>query len=257
VDNPLVAVLFRILHVVPLRRASDEVGNSTRIPVDRSRNREAFSEIIDLLRRGEAVLIFPEGKSHNEFGLEPLKSGLARLAIQARDKGAVKGLRILPLGLVFEDKGTPGSTVGARIGNAIEMDTWPGADHSALTDEIANRLRAVSEEAGLPAKQDDALEQRRNSIKEQLIALAAWWGRLTHEMPVRIARNMALNRSNNADEPAMLTILFGVGLVLITYVIQLTIVGILGHSIWIGFFYLVGLLAGAYWAAFEQHPRRY
>jgi hypothetical protein len=76
-------------------------------------------------------------------------------------------------------------------------------------------------------------------------------------MPVRIARNMALNRSNNADEPAMLTILFGVGLVLITYVIQLTIVGILGHSIWIGFFYLVGLLAGAYWAAFEQHPRRY
>jgi 1-acyl-sn-glycerol-3-phosphate acyltransferase len=257
VGNPLVALVFRMLHVVPLRRASDEAKSPDRFPIDRSRNREAFSEIVDLLQRGGAVLIFPEGKSHNEFGLEPLKSGLARLALQARDKGAVRGIRILPLGLVFEDKGTPGSTVGARIGEAIEMDTWPGADHSALTEEIADRLRAVSEEAGLPPKRDDSQIQDGNSAREKLIALAAWWGRLTHQIPVRIARNIALSRSTNADEPAMLTILFGVGLVLVTYVIHLTIVGVLAHSIWIGFLYLAGLLAGAYWAAFEQHPRRY
>jgi len=256
-DNPLVALVFGILHVVPLRRASDEATSSSRFPIDRARNREAFSEIVDLLRRGGAVLIFPEGKSHNEFGLEPLKSGLARLALQARDKGAVKGIRILPLGLVFEDKGTPGTAVGARVGEAIEMDTWRGTDHSVLTEEIAERLRAVSEEAGLPPKVDDSREQSPDSFREQLIALAAWWGRLTHQMPVRIARSMAVNRSTNADEPAMLTILFGIGLVLVTYIIQLTIVGVLAHSIWIGFFYLVGLLAGAYWAAFEQHPRRY
>jgi hypothetical protein len=68
---------------------------------------------------------------------------------------------------------------------------------------------------------------------------------------------MAVKRSTNADEPAMLTILFGIGLVLVTYVIHLTIVGALGHSIWIDFLYLMGLLTGAYWAAFEQHPRRY
>lgn len=257
VDNPLVAFVFRILHVVPLRRASDETTNPNRPPIHRSRNREAFNEIVDLLRRGGAVLIFPEGKSHNEFGLEPLKSGLARLALQARDKGAVNGISILPLGLVFEDKGSPGSAVGARIGMAIEMDTWPGRDHNVLTAEIANRLRAVSEAAGLPLKEDDVREPSRNAIKEQLIALAAWWGRLTHQMPVRIARNIAVSRSTNADEPAMFTILFGIGLVLVTYIIHLTIVGVLAHSIWIGFFYLAGLLAGAYWAAFERHPRRY
>ncbi len=256
-DNPLIALLFRILHVVPLRRVSDEARNSSRFPIDRSRNREAFSEIVDLLRRSGAVLIFPEGKSHNEFGLEPLKTGLARLALQARDEGAIKGIRILPLGLVFEDKGTPGTAVGAWIGEAIEMDTWSGADHTALTEEIADRLRAVSEEAGLPPKEYSSHEQRRDSVKERLIALAAWWGRLTHQTPVRIARNMAVSRSTNADEPAMLTILFGIGLVLVTYIIHLTIVGALAHSVWIDLIYLVGLLTGAYWAAFEQHPRRY
>ena len=256
-DNPLIAFVFRILHVVPLRRTSDEARQQNGLPVDRSRNREAFSEIISLLRQGGAVLIFPEGKSHNEFGLEPLKTGLARLALQARDEGGIEGIRILPLGLVFEDKGAPGTAVGVRVGKAIEMDSWSAADHTALTEEIANRLRGVSEIAGLPPQQNSSRAQGKDSIKERLIASAAWWGRLTHQTPVRIARSMAVKRSTNADEPAMLTILFGIGLVLVTYVIHLTIVGALGHSIWIDFVYLVGLLTGAYWAAFEPHPRRY
>jgi 1-acyl-sn-glycerol-3-phosphate acyltransferase len=255
-DNPFIAFVFRILHVVPLRRVSDEVRKQNSAPVDRSRNREAFSEIVNLLEQGGAVLIFPEGKSHNEFGLEPLKTGLARLALQARDEG-IKGIRILPLGLVFEDKGTPGSAVGARIGKTIDMDSWVVPDHNVLTEEIANRLRAVSEIAGLPRKEGNSHEPQKDSLKERLIASAAWWGRLTHQTPVRIARTLAVKRSTNADEPAMLTILFGIGLVLVTYAIHLAIVGALGHSIWIDFIYLLGLLTGAYWAAFEQHPRRY
>jgi hypothetical protein len=226
-------------------------------PDDRSRNRESFRELIDLLAGSGAVLIFPEGKSHNELGLEPLKTGLARLALQARDEAAIEGIRVLPIGLVFEDKGTPGTVVGARIGEAIEMDTWPDSDHTNLTEEIANRLRAVSEEAGLPVKDHSTNQSSDDSVKERLIALAAWWGRLTHQIPVRIARTMAVRRSTNADEPAMLTILFGIGLVLLTYAIHLTIVGAIAHSFWIGCIYLMGLLVGAYWAAFEPHPRRY
>jgi len=256
-DNPLIAFIFRVLQVVPLRRVSDEARKSNGSPVDRARNKDAFREIVDLLARNGAVLIFPEGKSHNEFGLEPLKTGLARLALQARDDNAIKGIRILPLGLVFEDKGTPGSAVGARIGEAIEMDKWQGEDHKALTEEIANRLRAVSEEAGLPPKRSISSDQKADSMKERVISVAAWWGRLTHQMPVRMARKMAVRRSTNADQPAMLTILFGLGLVLVTYAVHLTIVGALAHSFWIGLIYLIGLLVGAYWAAFEPHPRRY
>jgi 1-acyl-sn-glycerol-3-phosphate acyltransferase len=256
-ENPLIAFLFRLLHVVPLRRVSDEVGKANGSPVDRSRNREAFREITDLLAQNGAILIFPEGKSHNELGLEPLKTGLARLALQARDKDAIQGIQILPVGLVFEDKGTPGTVVGVRIGHAIEMDTWSGADHTELTAQIATRLRAVSEEAGLPPQQAKSAHRSPDSAKERFIAIAAWWGRLTHRTPVRLARTIAMSRSTNADEPAMLTILFGIGLVLVTYAIHLAIVGAIAHSLWVGVGYLAGLLIGAYWAAFEPHPRRY
>lgn len=256
-DNPMIGLIFRMLQVVPLRRVSDEARKSKGSPFDRSRNQIAFREIIALLKQNRAVLIFPEGKSHNKFGLEPLKTGLARLALQARDECAVTGLRILPLGLVFENKGVPGTVVGARFGEVIEVDTWPDASHVTLTEEIATRLRAVSEAAGLPSKGRDSPEKSRSSVRERLIAVAAWWGRLTHRTPVRIARSIAVRRSTHADEPAMLTILFGIGLVLLTYAIHLTIVGALAHSIWIAGIYLISLLAGAYWAAFEQHPRRY
>jgi 1-acyl-sn-glycerol-3-phosphate acyltransferase len=256
-DNPLIAILFKMLHVVPLRRVSDEVRKQNGLPVDRSRNTKAFEEIFKLLERDGALLIFPEGKSHNEAGLEPLKTGLARVALQARDECGITGLRILPLGLVFEDKGTPSTAVSAHVGAVIEMDSWRGTDHTILTQEIADRLRAVSEDAGLPQTDFIQAEEGSDNLRERVIALAAWWGRLTHELPVRLARSIAVKRSTDADQPAMFTILFGIGLVLVTYVIHLTIVGMVVHSFLFDLLYLAGLLSGAYWAAFQQHPRRY
>jgi 1-acyl-sn-glycerol-3-phosphate acyltransferase len=255
-ENPLVALLFRILGVVPLRRVSDEGGKSNGASPDRSRNTEAFREILDLLEQRRAVLIFPEGKSHNEAGLEPLKTGLARLALRARDERSIKGVTILPLGLIFEDKGAPGTIVGACVGEPIEMDSWPATDHAGLTKEIARRLRGVLEEAVLPLAERVDVRQRRASLKERLITLAASWGRFTHQFPVRIARSIAVKRSTDADQPAMLTIMFGIGFVLLTYAIHLAIVGMLVHSVWIDCLYFAGLLIGAYWAAFEEHPRR-
>ena len=256
-DNPFIALLFRMLHVVPLRRVSDEVRKQNGLPVDRSRNAQAFAEIFNLLERNGALLIFPEGKSHNEAGLEPLKTGLARVALQARDEHGITGLRILPLGLVFEDKGTPGSAVGAHVGTAIEMDSWRGSDHTMLTQEIADRLRTVSEDAALPQKESGEIKESANTIRERAIAVAAWWGRLTHELPVQMARRTAVKHSTDADEPAMFTIMFGVALVLLTYVVHLSIIGLVVHSLLFDLLYLIGLLSGAYWAAFQQHPRRY
>ncbi|MFL5529905.1 MAG: 1-acyl-sn-glycerol-3-phosphate acyltransferase [Gemmatimonadaceae bacterium] len=257
-DNPLIALLFRLIGVVPLRRASDEINKRIASPPDRARNAGAFREIMKLLYHGGAILIFPEGKSHDNVGLEPLKSGLARVALQARDEKSIRGIRILPLGLTFEDKATPASVVGVRVGDVIEMDSWVGSDHTMLTAEIARRLRSISEEAGLPiqgitnAARGDAARGRKG-----LIALAAAWGRLTHRLPIKLARKIAIRRSTNADQPAMFTIMFGIGFALITYAVHLAIIGALVHSLWIESLYVAGLLSGAYWAAFENRPRRY
>jgi hypothetical protein len=202
------------------------------------------------------VLIFPEGKSHNETGLEPLRSGLARLALQARDEMQIAGVRILPIGLIFENKSTPGSVVGVRVGDTIDLDSWSGQSAPGLTEEIARRLRSVSAEGDLPSPAPDK-DQHERMPSKVFVAMAAAWGHLTHRMPIRIARSLALRQGGDADQPAMLTMLFGITLVLFTYVIQIAVVGVLLHSFWISCLYLASLLIGAYWAAFEKHPRRY
>ena len=255
VDNPLLAALFRVVGVVPLRRVSDEVRKVKGGALGVSRNRDAFREILMTLRKRGAVLIFPEGKSHNETRLEPLRTGLARLALQARDEKKIGGLRILPVGLVFEDKATPGSVVGVRVSDPIEIDTWSGSDPLALTSEIARRLKSVSEEAGIPLTAP--AESNEGLTKRVLVRIAAAWGRATHELPIRLARRLALKQSTDADQPAMLTMMFGIGLVLLTYLLQIAVVGTLVRSFWICSLYLLSLLVGAYWAAFEKHPQHY
>jgi 1-acyl-sn-glycerol-3-phosphate acyltransferase len=254
-DNPLISLFFRMMHVVPLRRMSDELGHNADLPFNGLRNAGAFREILGVLNQNGAVLIFPEGKSHNEAGLEPLKTGLARIALQARDEAALSGLTILPMGLIFEDKGVPGTVVAVCIAEPIDMDTWHDGDRTNLTAEIAERLRSVSE-AGLPPEQPRSAERRKETIGERIISCAAWWGRATHQLPIRIARGLAVSRSTSADQPAMLTITFGIGLVILTYAAHLAIVGAITRSIWIDGLYLTGLVSGAYWAAFQRHPRR-
>jgi 1-acyl-sn-glycerol-3-phosphate acyltransferase len=254
-DNPLVAALFRTVGVIPLRRVSDEVRKASGAAQDASRNSNAFHEILMTLRKRGAVLIFPEGKSHNETGLEPLRTGLARLAVRARDEQNIVGLRILPVGLVFEDKATPGSAVDVHIADPIEMDSWNGSNPIALTSEIAKRLRSVSEKLALPVTAFAPRDE--TSPRKALVTLAAAWGRITHELPIRLARRLALKWSRDADQPAMLTMMFGTGLVLLTYLLQIAVVGTLVRSFWICSLYLASLLVGAYWAAFEKHPQHY
>lgn len=48
-------------------------------------NDAAFDHVATWLRRGGNILIFPEGTSHNEPHLTPLKTGAARMLLRARD----------------------------------------------------------------------------------------------------------------------------------------------------------------------------
>jgi 1-acyl-sn-glycerol-3-phosphate acyltransferase len=144
--NPLAGALLRWLGVVPLRRTSDEARSPASI--DPARNQGTFDAVHDALRRGGTVLIFPEGRSHDEPSLAPLKTGAARMALHARDAGDVAGLAIVPIGLTFERKEAPRSRVMVQVGEPILMEAWQApagaAAAEALTAEIDARLRAVT-----------------------------------------------------------------------------------------------------------------
>ncbi|HWH51880.1 MAG TPA: lysophospholipid acyltransferase family protein [Gemmatimonadaceae bacterium] len=150
--NPLANLLLRSLGVLPLQRASDLPAAGGR--VDPLRNRDTFRAVLAALGRGGAVLIFPEGKSHDEPALAPLKTGAARIAMQARDEGAAQRgselsqLAILPIGLTFERKDAPRSRVLVQVGEPIVAAGWQPQSGATAVDELTGaidaRLRALT-----------------------------------------------------------------------------------------------------------------
>ena len=115
-DNVFLAWLLSLVGVVPLRRAADETKKTASNPVDPSRNTGAFASLLAVLDQGGMILIFPEGKSHSEPTLAPLRTGVARIALEARGSRGINGIQIVPLGVNFEDKGNPGTAVLAEVG---------------------------------------------------------------------------------------------------------------------------------------------
>lgn len=177
--NPIGGRLLKWIGVVPLHRTSDvaELG----VRSDPMRNRDAFRSVRDALRGGGAVLIFPEGISHDEPALAPLKSGAARMALYAAGSGGVTDLEIVPIGLTFERKEEPRTRVLIQIGEPIVMSAWDAPAEKpadALTDEIETRLRAVT--MNFASVDDAARSFRLASVLAALFEDVPSIGRVDH-----------------------------------------------------------------------------
>src|SRR5262245_35656010 len=94
---PVIGFLVRALDSLPVYRRQDE-GE------DVSRNNETFVGARELLARGGTIGICPEGVSHNEPRLKPIKTGAARIALAAIATGEVRDLVIVPAGLYYTAK---------------------------------------------------------------------------------------------------------------------------------------------------------
>lgn len=148
-SNPLVGPFLRLIGALPVHRRQDGGG-------DPARNDRLFAASTATLRRGDAILIFPEGVSQPEPTLMPLRTGAARMLLAA-EADAVGPVTLLPVGLMFHEPGT--FRAGwALIAVGLPVET---ADLVALggtePEEAARRLTARLGEAlrGLLAEVDD------------------------------------------------------------------------------------------------------
>lgn len=145
-SHPVTRLVVLAVGIVPLKRRADEVEGDASAAA--ARNAEAFRDVVSTLGSGGMILIFPEGISHSAPQLAPLRTGCARMAIQARQSG-VTGVRIIPVGLTFEGKGSPRSRVVMQVGEALDVDTLvPDAGDadavSLLTGRLDEGLRSVT-----------------------------------------------------------------------------------------------------------------
>ena len=152
---PVIGYLVKALDSLPVYRRQDEGQDVTK-------NQETFVAARQLLANGGTIAICPEGVSHDEPGLRPIKTGAARIALAAVASDEVKDLKIVPAGLYYTSKtsfrssallyfGTPLTVTPVKL----ESDGSPPRDVvRQLSTEIERALREVI----LDARHEEALQ---------------------------------------------------------------------------------------------------
>ncbi|MHB1847282.1 MAG: lysophospholipid acyltransferase family protein, partial [Deltaproteobacteria bacterium] len=168
---PLVGALVRGAGCLPVYRRKDDA--------DPRQNQATFERARELLRTGGSIALFPEGTSHDDAKLRPIKTGAARIALgaaQALAQGPTPlPLFVVPAGLNYSDKGTFRSQALLVFGEPIRVEPQalgpdgepPREAALLLTAQIERGLAQVTLQAERPETLDAiAICERIFSLEE-------------------------------------------------------------------------------------------
>ncbi|HVS63715.1 MAG TPA: 1-acyl-sn-glycerol-3-phosphate acyltransferase [Thermoanaerobaculia bacterium] len=144
--NPLMWPLLWLAGAIPVYRRRPERAGAA--PGDSGRNDRTFRRATSLLAEGGAILIFPEGESHSDPRLKPLKTGAARIATAARLEHGLD-VPLLPMSLTFTRRGRFRSSVLVQVGRPVShrsasRESDPAAAVRELTEQVEEGLRAIT-----------------------------------------------------------------------------------------------------------------
>jgi 1-acyl-sn-glycerol-3-phosphate acyltransferase len=161
---PVVGAITRGFDSLPVYRHSDQGQGA-----DPKQNRDTFEQARDLLQRGGALALFPEGTSHSDPKLKPLKTGAARIALGSAALMS-QPLQIVPAGLYYTRKTTFRSRALLRYGDPFDV---PRVSLDANNEPDREEVRVLTERIGealagltLQAEQAEALRlvERAESV---------------------------------------------------------------------------------------------
>lgn len=144
-EQALVGTVLKGLGGLPVYRREDD-------PALMHLNDRTFDAAIEALQAGEAVQIYPEGRSHSEPAMARLRTGAARIALMAESRaGWSLGLRIQPVGLTYTRKhlfrGRAVAAFGAPLSVAPFREVYERDRRAAareLTLQVRERLEGLT-----------------------------------------------------------------------------------------------------------------
>ena len=137
---PLIGWIVQAFDAIPVYRKQDNTTGT---------NQETFARAREVLQRGGAIAIFPEGTTHDDPQLRALKTGAARIALGAN----VPALCVVPTGIYYTAKHVFRSSALVFFGEPIAVQPLvseaepPAAEVERLTAAIDEGLDAVTLQA--------------------------------------------------------------------------------------------------------------
>ena len=154
-DQLIVGTALRALGGLPVYRKQDD-------PELMHLNDRTFDAAIDALHAGSAVQIYPEGQSHSEPSLTPIRTGAARIALLAEAlRDWELGLSVQPVGLTYIKKDLFRGRVVATFGSAFsvaDLREHYEQDERAASRILTDRIQKHLEEVTLNVEDHEELE---------------------------------------------------------------------------------------------------
>ena len=153
---PVISYFVRALDSLPVYRHQDQGEDVTK-------NQETFAAAARWLAQGGTIGLCPEGISHDRPGLQPIKTGAARIALGAVSTGEVRDLKIVPAGLYYTAKTSFRSEALLYFGKPL--DVMPialdadGTPPRAAVRELSNAIEQSLREVMLDAQHEEALHK--------------------------------------------------------------------------------------------------
>lgn len=181
----IAAPLLNFLGVIPVHRREDGALTGD--------NLGTFDSAVEALAQGAVVAIFPEGTTHDDPSIRPIRTGVSRIAVEAAAAG-VDDLRIIPVGVSYEDKVSVRGRAIVHFGNPVPVPTGvalldaEGEPNHEVVRTLTSDLQAAIEEVTPTfASTEDALAL---GAAAQIALRAGTSG----SRPVPLARSAAVAR---------------------------------------------------------------
>lgn len=216
--NKKVSWFFRAVRIMPVYRTSEGAANL-------SENYKTFDACLYIFRQNGLVHIFSEGKCINEWHLQPLKKGTARLALKAWEEGIP--LKVIPVGINYSSFRRFGKNVFINFGEtiykeAIDWNSTDGARHLLFNKLLRNQLGQLVYEIDKndKARQSAILEIKPSLFTKIILALPAFVGFMLHAPLYIPAKKIALKKDAASDHyDSVVT-----GILLLTYPVYLLLI---------------------------------
>jgi 1-acyl-sn-glycerol-3-phosphate acyltransferase len=155
--NPISRLVMEAFGSIPIYRAHESGARGG----DASRNDASFARCRAELAAGGAMALFPEGVSHSDPQLRPLKTGAARIALstEAEHNGRL-GVTLVPVGLYYERKSLFRSSVLLVVGEPIAVAPLLAdyrRDERRTVETLTETIDARLDEVVLQAESRDLL----------------------------------------------------------------------------------------------------
>jgi glycerol-3-phosphate O-acyltransferase/dihydroxyacetone phosphate acyltransferase len=176
--------------VIPINRVKDNPKAMRSVA-------DTFEAVYQVLERGEAVGIFPEGVTYDDSALKEVKSGAARMALELEHRhGGKIGLRVVPVGLTYSAKEIYRSDVLVNFGEPIIAAEFIAGYAERrkecivrLTDEIERRIQSLI--LHIPKLEETRLVE---GVKRLYFDRLLLGNRIAHDAAAGQARDLLLSQ---------------------------------------------------------------